>query len=134
MDIDLELEMKISCRKLRLILLHEFRLICKATEATTNICGMIEKDVLYVHIAQHWFYRFKNGNFELDNLSHTGRSLQVDMNLLKQLIEEDPKLTRQRLAERFGCSDIAVETHLHELGKTWKYVVWIPHELSRLQL
>jgi histone-lysine N-methyltransferase SETMAR len=27
-----------------------------------------------------------------------------------------------------------VETHLHELGKMWKYGVWIPHELSPHQL
>ena len=27
-----------------------------------------------------------------------------------------------------------METHLHELGKRWKYGVWIPHELSPLQL
>ena len=31
-------------------------------------------------------------------------------------------------------SYIAIETYLHELGKTWKYEVWIPHELSPLQL
>ena len=27
-----------------------------------------------------------------------------------------------------------METHLRELGKTWKYGVWIPHELSSHQL
>ncbi len=34
MDVDLELEMKISRRELRVLLLHEFRLGRKATEAT----------------------------------------------------------------------------------------------------
>ena len=53
---------------------------------------------------------------------------------LKELIEQDPRLTTRCLAERLGCSHIAIETHLHELGKTWKYRVWIPHELSPLQL
>ncbi|CAF5151551.1 unnamed protein product, partial [Rotaria magnacalcarata] len=56
------------------------------------------------------------------------------MDLLKQLIEQDPRLTTRCLAERLGCSHITVETHLHELGKTWKYGVWIPHELSLIQL
>jgi hypothetical protein len=56
------------------------------------------------------------------------------MNVLKQRIEEDPRLTTRCLAERLGCSHTAVEKHLNELGKTWKYGVWIPHELSPLQL
>ena len=134
MEIDLELEMKLSRRELRLLLLHEFRLGRKATEATSNICGTMGKAVLSIRTAQHWFHRFKNGNFELDDLSHSGRPLQVDMDLLKKLIEQDPRLTTRCLAERLGCSHIAIETHLHELGKTWKYGVWIPHELSPLQL
>ncbi len=70
----------------------------------------------------------------LDDLPHTGRPLQVDMNVLKQLIEEDPRLTTRSLAERLGCSHITVETYLGELGKTWKYGVWISHELSSHQL
>ena len=134
MDVDHELEMNISRRELRLLLLHEFRLGRKATEATSNICSTMGKDVLSIHTAQHWFHRFKNGNFELDDLPHTGRPLQVDMDVLKQLIEEDPRLTTRCLAEGLGCSHITVETHLHELGKTWKYGVWIPHELSPHQL
>ncbi|CAF2106043.1 unnamed protein product [Rotaria magnacalcarata] len=134
MEIDLESEMKLSRRELRVLLLHEFRLGRKATEATSNICGTMGKDVLSIRTAQHWFHRFKNGNFELDDLPHNGRPLEVDMDLLKQLIEQDPRLTSRCLAERLGCSHITVETHLNELGKTWKYGVWIPHELSPIQL
>ncbi len=58
----------------------------------------------------------------LDDLPHTGRLLQVDMDVLKQLIEEDPRLTTRCLAEKLGCSHTTVETHLGELGKTWKCV------------
>ncbi|CAF1659633.1 unnamed protein product [Adineta ricciae] len=118
MDVDLELEMKISRRELRVLLLHEFRSGSKATEATRNICSTMGKDALSIRTAQHWFHRFKNGNFELDDLPHTGRPSEVDMDHLKQLIEEDPRLTTRCLSERLGCSHTTVETHLHELGKT----------------
>ena len=94
----------------------------------------MDMDVLSIRTAQHWFHRFKNGNFELDDLPHTSRPLQVDMDVFKQLFEEDLRLTTRCLAEQLGCSHITVETHLHELGKTWKYGVWIPHELSPHQL
>jgi hypothetical protein len=92
MNVDLELEMKISHRELRVALLHQFRLCSKVTEATSNICDTIGKDLLYIRTAQHWFHWFKKSNFD------------------------------------------KVETHLHELGKTWKYGVWIPYELSPHQL
>ncbi len=56
------------------------------------------KNALSIGTEEHWFHRFKNGNFELDDLRHTGRPLQVDMDVLKKLIEEDPTLTTRRLA------------------------------------
>ena len=115
MEVDLEIEMKLSRGELRLLLLHKFR---KATEATSNICGTMGKAVLSIRTAQYCFHRFKNGNFELDDLPHSGRPLQVAMDLLKKLIEQDLRLTTRCLAERLGCSHIAIETHLHELGKT----------------
>jgi hypothetical protein len=71
-----------------------------------------------IRTAQHWFDRFKNRNFELDDLPHTRRPLEMDMDVLKQLIEEDPRLTTRCLAERLGCSHVTVETDLYELGKT----------------
>ncbi|CAM4966674.1 unnamed protein product [Rotaria socialis] len=134
MDVDVELGMNISCKELRVLLLHDFRLGHKTTEATSNIYSTMSKDALFIRTAQHWFNWFKNDNFELDDLPRAGRPLEVDMDVLKQLAEEDHRLTTRCLAERLGCSHATVETHLRELGKTWKYGVWIPHELSPLQL
>ncbi len=68
MDADHEPKMNLSRRKIRLLLLHEFRLGHKATEAASNICSTMGEDVLCTRTAQHWFNRFKNGNLELDNL------------------------------------------------------------------
>ena len=117
-DVDLELEMMISRRELRVLLLHQFHLGRKATEAKSNTCSTMGKDVLSISTAQHRFHRFKNGNFELEDLPHTGRLLQMDIDPSKQLIGEDPRLTTRCSAERLGCSHTIVETHLHELGKT----------------
>ena len=91
--------MKTSRRELPVLLLQEFGLGRKATEATSNICGTMGKDVLSVRTAQYCFHRFKNGNFQLNDLPHTGRLLQVDMGLLGELIVEDLRLTTRCLAE-----------------------------------
>ena len=81
LDVDLQLEMKISCRELRVLLLHEFRLCRKATEATRNIFSTMGKDALSIRTAQNRFHRFKNGNFELDDLPHIGRLSEVDISV-----------------------------------------------------
>ena len=134
MDADHQLKMNLSCREIRALLLHEFRLGHKATEAVNNICNTMGEDVLSIRTAQHCFNRFNNGNLELDDLPRPGRPLEVDVDHLKQLIEQDPRLTSRCLAEQLGCFHTAVEKHLNELGKTWRYGVWKPHELSPHQL
>ena len=133
MDVDRQVEMNLSCKELRVLLLHEFRLGCKATETARNICSTIGEDTLSICTAQHWFNRFKSGNFELNESGHSRRPLEVDVDVLKQFIE-DPRLTTCCLVERLGCSHSTVETHLSELGKTWKYRIGILHELSPHQL
>ena len=88
MDADRGLEMNLSHREVRVLLLHEFRLGHKATETANNICSTMGKDILSTHTSQHWFNRFKNGNLELDDLPRS-RPSEVNIGRLKQLIEED---------------------------------------------
>lgn len=120
--------------KIWVVLLHDFRLGYKPTEAANNICSMMSEDVLSIRTAQHWFNRFKNGNLELDDLPSSARPLEVGVDILKQLIEEDPRLTSRCSAEPLGCSCIAVKKHLNKLDKTWMYGVVIHDELSPYQL
>ena len=134
MDVDHKSEMNISRRELRVLLLYEFCLDYNATEAAGNICNKMGAVIVSIRTAQHWFHRFKNGHFDLDDLPHTGRPGQVDIDILKQLIEEDPRLTSRCLAEWLQCSHAIVEKHLHQLGKTWKYGIWTPYHLSPQQL
>jgi hypothetical protein len=96
--------MNLSRSEIRVLLLHEFRLGHKATEATNNMCKTMGEDVLSIRAAQHWFNRFKHINFELDDLPCSGRPFEVNMNLLKHLIEEDPRLTTRCVAEQLRCS------------------------------
>ena len=132
MDVDCGLKMNFSHREIRL--LREFCPDRRATEATDNICSTMGKDELSIRTAQHWFNRFKDDSLELDDLSHSGKPLELDVDLLKQLIEEDPRLTSPYLVEQLGCSHVAVETYLNNLDKTWRYGVWILHQLSSRQL
>ena len=108
MDADHQLKMNLSRREIRVILLHQFRLAHKATEAANNICSTMGEDILSIRTTQHWFNRFKNGNLELDDLPRPGRPQEVDVDHLKLLIKQDPRLTSWCLAEQPGCSHTAV--------------------------
>ena len=76
--VDLELELKISHRELRVLLLHEFCLDHTENDAARNISGTMGKGVLSIRTAQHWFHRLKNGSFELDGLSPHQLQHRVD--------------------------------------------------------
>ena len=83
MDVDLESKITLSPREIRVLLLHEFRLGHKATEAANNICSTMGKDLLSARTAQRWFNRFENGDLELDDLPRSGRPMELDVDFLK---------------------------------------------------
>ena len=58
----------------------------------------MDQDIISACTADRWFNRFNNGNYGLDDLSRSGRPVEVDLNRLKQLIEDDPWLTIRYLA------------------------------------
>ncbi len=47
-------------------------------------------------------------DFEVDDTPHPKRLPEVNLEVLKQLIEEEPRSTIRCLAERVGCSHTAV--------------------------
>ena len=77
----------ISRRDVRVILLHEFRLGLKVSEAANKICSTMGSGVLSTRTAQHWFDRFRGGNYAFDDQPRSGRPVEVDIDLLKQQIE-----------------------------------------------
>lgn len=64
----------------------------------------------------------------------SGRPSHIDLDELKAIVEADPRQTTRCLAQHFECSHTSIEKHLDQIGKSWKYGVWVPHELTRDQL
>ena len=91
--------MEFSQRDFRMLLLYEFLLDHKASEAVQNISRAIGKD-LPRSTAYNWFKKFKDNNFELDDAGRSGRPHQVDNTDLKQLMEEDPGTSNKVLAQQ----------------------------------
>ena len=56
----------------------------------------------------------------------------LDNDVLRSLVEDDPKLTLEEMADALGCIRATVQRHLHEMGKACRSGVWVPHELSEV--
>lgn len=126
-------KMEISRDALRVLLLHEFRLGTSARETASKINGTMGPGTTSHVTASRWFKRFANGNFELEDASRSGRPSTLDLDAITASIIEDPKQSPYILKEKFKCSQETIRKVLHQIGKTWKYGAWIPHELSENQ-
>ena len=51
------------------------------------------------------------------NKPRSGRPTEIDDDQLKQLIDDDPSLSLEELAETLGCGASTVRRHLLKIGK-----------------
>ena len=107
--------MELSRREIHMLLLYEFRSGNTAAGAANKICQIMGNAVTKDRTAQHWFARFKEGDFNLNDLPRSGRPVEFDLDLLKQIIEEDPRVTTRQLAEQFKCRHSTIADYLHDL-------------------
>ena len=81
-------------------------------------------------MARKWLAKFKNGNFDIDNIPHSKRPSEFDKDHLKALLKEESRQTSHKLAEKMNCDQKTILNHLHSIGFAKKLGVWVPHELS----
>ena len=112
----------------------------KAVEAARDICSVYGEGTIGESTAQKWFAKFKNGDFNLNDKSRSGRPLLLDQELLKAHLKEDGRQTSRELAEKMKCNHQTILNNLHNIGFAQKFGAWVPHVLTerikknRLQL
>ena len=77
-----------------------------------------------------WFAKFKNSNFDIDNMPCSRRSSEFDEDHLKVLLKKESHQTSRELVEKMNCNQKTILNHLHSMGFAKKLRVWVPHELS----
>ena len=56
--------------------------------------------------------------------------MESDIERLKVLIEDNPRLTTRELSTMLACNQSTIDRHLHEMEKVNKLGTWVPHQLT----
>ena len=102
----------------------------KAAEAAQDICMVYREGVIGKSMVRKWFAKFKNGNFDIDNMPHSRRPSEFDEDHLKSVLMEESHQISCELAKKMNCDQKTILNHLHSIGFAKKLGVWVPHELS----
>ena len=87
------------------------------------------KVVIDESTARKWFAKFKNGNFDINNMPRSRRASEFDEDHLKALLEKSCQ-TSCELAEKINCDQKTILNHFHSMRFAKKLGVWVPYELS----
>ena len=81
--------------------------------------------------ARKWFAKFKNGNFDINNMPRSRRPFEFNKDYHKVLLKKESRQTNRKLAKKINCNQKTVLNHLYSMGFAEKLGVWVPHELSK---
>ena len=72
--------------------------------------------------ARKWFAKFKNGNFDINNMPRSRRASEFDEDHLKALSKKESHQTSCELAEKINCNQKTILNHLYSMGfaKNWE--------------
>ncbi|EFN75615.1 Histone-lysine N-methyltransferase SETMAR, partial [Harpegnathos saltator] len=79
---------------------------------------------------RNWFSKFRSGNFDLKDASHSGRSVEADEDQIKALVDANRHLITREVTERLNLSSSTVHEHLKRFGFVSKLNIWVPHVLK----
>ena len=74
------------------------------------------KGVIGESTARKWFVKFKNGNFDIDDMPRHRRPSEFDENHLKALLKEESCQTSCELDEKMNCDKKTILNHLYSMG------------------
>lgn len=112
----------------RHILLYHFRQGKKAVDARREICAVYGVEAVNERTCHKWYSRFRSGNFNIEDAQRCGRPHKADDNGILEMIQNDPHLTTQEIAEKFSIDRSTVGDRLKKLGMVKKGDVWILRE------
>ncbi|KAG5339333.1 SETMR methyltransferase, partial [Acromyrmex charruanus] len=114
---------------IHVIFLYEYKLGNNAAKAARNINQAFGENTVNDQKVQHWFEKFRSGDFSLQNEPRRRPKTSVKNDALKALVETNPTVSTREFATRMNVDHTTILRHLSEIGKVKKMDKWVPHEL-----
>ena len=112
---------------LRHVMLYEFRKGVSVGTAQKNISSVYLDRAPALNTVKKWFGRFRNGDFNLEDQPRSGRPSSTDDDAVSNLVQENPRITTEQIAERLNIDNSTAFRHLKKLGYVSKLDTWVPH-------
>ena len=110
--------------------LFKFKISHKAAETTCNLNNAFGPGTANKHTVQWWLKKFCKEDQSPEDEECSGQPLEVDSDRLRAIIEVDPLITIQEVAEELHVDYSKVIRHLKHIRKMKKLDEWGPHELT----
>ncbi|RLU23961.1 hypothetical protein DMN91_004169 [Ooceraea biroi] len=117
---DKSLEMNEEKLHLLHIMLYEYRKGVKPRTATKNIQDVYQDRAPAIRTVKEWFARFRRGDFCLDNDPRSGRSSSVDDNIVRDLVQDNSRVSTREIAERLDIDKSTAFRQLKKIGYALK--------------
>jgi histone-lysine N-methyltransferase SETMAR len=130
--------MDLSARDFRLLILYDFRSNLTATQSHQRITAAFPGDHPSYSTVRYWFERFSHGQLNIDDCERTGRPTTAataeNIASVKQLVEDNPRITYEMIAGILGIGNSAIYSILHNsLGLQKLESKFVPHHLTAEQ-
>lgn len=102
-------------------LLYKFKFGSNASNGYCKICMAFGDDVIKERIAWNWFQKFASGDASLEVIPRSRKPLYLNDEDLRTEIETNLKLICREHASTFNVNEETIRSHLHQLGKIWKW-------------
>lgn len=125
-------EINMEKLEIRTLLRHYWKQQFKASEAARKICEVEGENVVSLRIAQKWFKKFNEGDYDLYDQPRSGRPVTVNQEALIKAVETKPSTSTRILSADLGIAQRTVVRHLKTIGKVNKRCREVPHDLTEI--
>ncbi|XGW18231.1 hypothetical protein V3C99_002670 [Haemonchus contortus] len=81
-----------------------------------------------------WHSKFASGDYSIEDEDCLGRSMELDLYVLRSKVEDDPYQTTRELAVTHGESQSTAIRVSKSIGKVRKLDRWVPHSLKQYDM